>query len=107
MKKILLAAMICVGLLLPAINNTSSANHIVKRLVTSISGWVYSATSNAEEGNINRIEIYRIPSGEFARAQECGGESNTCSIDLQGLPHGSYTARIYCANTIVSKQFKL
>lgn len=107
MKKFILPALICVGLLLPAITNTSNAAKYNHRLTTLIEGWVLSATSNNEEGNIKRIEIYRIPTGEFARAQDYAGTSNFAAIDLQGLPHGNFSARVYCTNVVATKQFKL
>ncbi|HLP53202.1 MAG TPA: hypothetical protein VK154_20075 [Chitinophagales bacterium] len=108
MKKFLLASLVAMTLLLPALNNTSNAASIfVQRVVNiAISGWTFFATSETADGTITRIEIYRLSTGERVRASNCNG-TYECSVDLSGLPHGGYCGIIICQNVTVSKQFKL
>lgn len=108
MKKIILFSLVCMALLLPAVNTTSNAAaKFTHRMTTLIEGWVLIATSNADEGFINGIEVYRLSTGELARKVETTGQTNQASIDLKGLPSGGYSARIICTNMIITKQFKL
>ncbi len=107
MKKLFLSFLIALGMLLPTVNNTAdAASHFAKReVVTSIQDWVYLATSGTEDGVINKIQIYRLSTGEMVRSQEFGDYS--ASVDLKGLPSGGYSARVICQYITVTKQFKL
>ncbi|MFM2306121.1 MAG: hypothetical protein RLZZ367_790 [Bacteroidota bacterium] len=107
MKKLFLASLVAVALMLPAMNFTSQAagSFNFKRVVTFIEGWVLFATSNADEGQIKQINVYRLTTGELVKSQQCGGYD--CSVSLKDLPKGAYSAMIVCEYTSYSKQFKL
>jgi hypothetical protein len=108
MKKIILFSLVCMALLLPAVNTTSNAAaKFKKEVITNISGWVLLAGSGTEDGPIKAIEVYRLSTGELVRKVDAGGQSYSASIDLKGLPSGGYSARIICTNVAVTKQFKL
>ena len=107
MKKFLLASLVAMTLLLPALNNTSNAAGLIsfKKVVAIIDGWVLFATSNTDEGEITQINVYRLSTGELVRSQQCSGYE--ASVNLKDLPHGGYSAIITCQYTYMTKQFKL
>lgn len=107
MKKLFLASLVAVALMLPAMNFTSQAAGAFnfKRVVTFIEGWVLFATSNVDEGQIKQINIYRLTTGELVKSQQCGGYD--CSVSVKDLPKGAYSAMIVCEYISYSKQFKL
>jgi hypothetical protein len=109
MKKIILFSLVCMALLLPAVNTTSNAAAYAKMKTVAgvINEWVLSATSGTEDGPIKAIEVYRLSTGELVRKMETNGQVYDASIDLKGLPSGGYSARIICTYVTVTKQFKL
>jgi hypothetical protein len=106
MKKLFLASLVAVALMLPAMNFTSQAAGLTKRVVnTGIIEWVFFATSDTEDGEIMQINIYRLSTGELVKSQASSGYS--ASVGIKDLPRGAYSAVVYCKNVTVSKQFKI
>ncbi|MFM2306538.1 MAG: hypothetical protein RLZZ367_1207 [Bacteroidota bacterium] len=108
MKQILLAALLSAGALLPSNEAKSSAVYSFHRVVdVTISGWVLNAFSQSENGVINQIEIYQNGTMTLVLYQACGGSGYSCSVDLSDLADGTYTAKVYCTNTVYSEQFTI
>lgn len=108
MKKFLLASLVAMTLLLPALNNTSNAagKLNIKQVNGTISDYIYMVTSDTSDGQIMLIEIYNLSTGVLVRSQQ-NDSGYEASISLKGLPHGGYSAKIYCENIMVTRQLKL
>jgi hypothetical protein len=105
MKKVLLAALLGLGTLLPSTEAKSSM--IVQHRIISITiegNWL-RASSDASSGNISQIQIYKVSTGELVRTQSCDGYS--CSISISGLPTGLYVANVIATNATSKKQFSI
>ena len=107
MKKLFLSFLIALGMLLPTVNNTAdAASHFAKRNIgATMEGYVLFATSDVEDGVIQKIDVIRLSTGERVILQECGGYE--CSVNMNGLPRGGYSVKITCQYATVTKQYKL
>ena len=107
MKKLFLACLIGMGMLLPTISNTTTAAvHFRQRIInTQISDWHYIVNSQESDGQILLVEIISMSTGKTVIAQK--GTGYSASVDLRGLPSGGYVGRTTCQYNSLSQQFKL
>lgn len=105
MKKILLACLLGIGLLTPAIEAKSSIAIISRIVNITIEGWVLLANSDAASGTIQQIQIYDVATGVLVRTQNCEGYS--CTASLSGLRPGVYLAVVITTNAVTKKQFSI
>ena len=106
MKKILLACLLGMGMLTPAIEAKSSMVTIISRIINiTIEGWVFLASSGPASGNIQQIQIYDAYTGTLVRSQECAETS--CSMNLSGLRSGMYLGVVIATNEVTKKKFTI
>ncbi|HRG87527.1 MAG TPA: Ig-like domain-containing protein [Chitinophagales bacterium] len=105
MKRILFACLLGAGTLLPSTEAKSSVVYFSKVVDVTISGWVLTAISQTEDGVINKIEVYHNGTMELVLYQACGGTGYSCNLDVSDLASGTYTAKVYCTNTVYTEQF--
>lgn len=105
MKQILIACLLGIGTLLPSTEVKSSIVNYARTVNIHIDSWVLYADSQTEDGTISKIEVYRLSTGEKVRQQFCSGYS--CSVNLNGLPAGNYSAKVICQYVTTTYQFVL
>ena len=104
MKKLVFAALIAAGSLLP-LNEANGAistppHRVVDILIT---GWDLEVTSETGDGTITRVEVRKLSLRYPSIAQDCSGYS--CSVDISSLSSGTYEVKVVCANTVYYEQF--
>jgi hypothetical protein len=102
MKSLLLFALLGLTGLCPY---TMSARPVFEKyIVTSnIEGWNYIVTSDETSGTISEIRIFDSNTLTQVKYVACSGY--VCSIDIQSLPKGLYTARVVTQHSTYSSQF--
>ena len=106
MKKFLLACLLGMGMLTPAIEAKSSMITIISRIINiHIEGWVFLASAGPSSGNLQQIQIYDANTSELVRTQNCDGSS--CSISLSGLRPGMYLGVVIATNEVTKKKFTI
>jgi hypothetical protein len=105
MKTILLTALLGISNLLSSYNTKCNSIINPKVIDVTITGWVLYATSGASDGQITKIDIYSINTGDKVRTQTCQGYS--CSVNLDGLAHGTYAAVVTCQYNAFSQEFSI
>ena len=105
MKKFLLACLLGMGVLTPALEAKSSIAVMSRIVNITIEGWVLLATGDDASGSIQQIQIYDVSTGQIVRSQGCEGYS--CSVSLSGLRTGTYLAVVISTNKVTKKQFNI
>lgn len=105
MKAVLIALCLTICILPQATKAHSSFINLCKVVDVTITGWVLYATAATEDGEITKLEVFKLSNGEKVRSQNCSGYS--CNVSLSGLPSGLYSAKVYCKNTTYTEQFSL
>ena len=104
MKKLLFVCLLGLGMLLPS--TTVTAKESVKHRIVDIGleGYVLTANSEKEDGTIDLIEVRKLPDGKLMASEGCN--DYTCSVDISGLPSGSYVVKVFATYTTYEMQFK-
>lgn len=103
MKKLLLASLLGLGLLLPSTNAIAKESAKHRKLDIGIEGYVLLANAEKSDGPIRKMEVRQMSDGKLMITQE--SYSYSSSVDISSLPKGYYVVKVFAEETSYSEQF--
>lgn len=105
MKKILLATLLSLGMLLPATSITAKEIAKHRTINIGIEGYVLLSTSQTEDGPITLVEVRKLTDGKLMSSQT-GDGSYAAQTDISWMPAGTYVVKVVTTHTSFTKQYR-